>query len=60
MKGEGYMYTNPNPEPMSCQDLTPNGYEMEENWLSAGLGTSVPTAKSGNTWPVARQNRRCS
>ena len=49
MKGVDYMYTNPKPIFMSPQNLKPNGYEMVENCHSTGLGTAVPTVKSGNT-----------
>jgi hypothetical protein len=49
VKDEDYIYTNLKPISMSRQNLKPNGFEMEENWLSNGLGTSIPTAKSGNT-----------
>ena len=49
MKGGDYMYTNPKLISMSPQNLKPNGYEMVENWHLTGLGTAVPTVKSGNT-----------
>jgi hypothetical protein len=49
MRGRDYMYTNPKLTSMSPQNLKPNGHEMVENWPSARLGTSIPTAKSGNT-----------
>ena len=49
MKGGDYMYINPKLISMSPQNLKPNGYEMVENWHSTGLGTAVPTVKSGNT-----------
>ena len=45
MKVEDYIYTNPTS--VLCQDMKPNGHEMEENRVLAGLGTSGPTAKSG-------------
>ena len=49
MKGGDYTYANPKLTSMSSQNLKPNGYEMVENWSSTGLGTSVPTAKFGNS-----------
>jgi hypothetical protein len=30
MKGGDYIYTSPEPTSIICQDLKPNGYEMDE------------------------------